>query len=309
MDTISFIETTSPWFFPLVVFIFGACIGSFLNVCIIRLPKGESILWPPSHSATGRRLSWWENIPILAWIYLRGRDRETGQKYGIRYPAIELLTAVLFVVCWLRFEPLMALVGMVFVSILIVCTFIDIEHMVLPDSFTVGGMLCGVLISFWIPEMHIDPDKTRYISNGLASGMISIISALLGAGLVFWVGEIGEIVFRKPAMGLGDAKLIGCVGAFCGWQGAVFSLFGGAIIGCVLLIPVMIIQRLIPRKETKSAETSSEPEEAELEDNRIGFGLEIPFGPMLALGAAIYFLGIGPWVNSYFSLVREMIFS
>lgn len=302
MDTIAFIETTSPWFFPLVVFIFGACIGSFLNVCIVRMPKGESVIWPASHSTTGRQLSWWENIPILAWIYLRGRDRVTGQRYGIRYPVVELLTAVLFVVCWLVSDPIMACIGMLFIAILIVCTFIDLDTMELPDSFTVGGMLIGVLLSFWVPSMHLDPEKTHYISDGFVSGVTSMISALIGAGLVFWISEIGEIVFRKPAMGLGDAKLLGCVGAFCGWQGAVFSLFGGALIGCVILIPWMILLRLFGGKNDTDA---SEEEESEAS---IGFGLEIPFGPMLALGAAVYALGADRWIDSYFSMVKMIIF-
>ena len=302
MDTIAFIEATSPWFFPLVIFIFGACIGSFLNVCIVRIPKGESVIWPPSHSVTGRQLSWWENIPILAWIYLRGRDRVTGQRYGIRYPAVELLTAVLFVVCWLVSDPIAACIGMLFIAILIVCTFIDLDTMELPDSFTVGGMLLGVLFSFWVPSMHLDPEKAHYLSNGFVSGVIAIVSALVGAGLVFWISEIGEIVFRKPAMGLGDAKLLGCVGAFCGWQGAVFSLFGGALIGCIILIPWMIGQRLFGGQGDPKGDDAEESESA------IGFGLEIPFGPMLALGAAVYALGADRWIDSYFSMVKLVIF-
>ncbi len=315
METIALIEATAPWFFPVFVFIFGACIGSFLNVCIFRMPKGESILWPGSHAADGRPLLWWENIPILAWIYLRGRDRVTGQKYGMRYPMVELLTAVLFVVCWNVQPPLVALAGMLFISLLIVGTFVDLDHMILPDTVTIGGMAAGVLISFWLPALHILPGQVHYLSDGFASGVISIISVLVGAGFVFWIGEIGELVFRKPAMGLGDVKLVGCIGAFCGWQGAIFSLFGGAILGCMILIPVMLVQRIMRQgaereenPEGGSNHEEKEKPEVETEALEVGFGLEVPFGPMLALGGVVYFLGADKWVDPYFETLRQIVF-
>jgi len=312
LDTISQIEEIVPWFFPVFVFVIGACIGSFLNVCIFRMPKGESILWPPSHAADGRPLVWWENIPILAWIYLRGRDRVTGEKYGIRYPLVETLTGILFVVCWFVHPPVVAMVGMLFVSLLIVGTFVDLDHMILPDSITIGGTAVGILISFWIPSLHFDPAQTHYLSDGFASGIISMISALVGAGFVFWIGELGEVVFRKPAMGLGDVKLVGCIGAFCGWQGAIFSLFGGAILGCLVLLPIMLFQRL--GNSNKESELSKSVPEDETEgttegtNEEIGFGLEVPFGPMLALGGAVYFLGANRWVDPYFETIRQIVF-
>ena len=317
------VEETAPWFFPVFVFIFGACIGSFLNVCIYRMPKGESIVTPPSHAADGRKLLWWENVPILAWFYLRGRDRVTGERYSFRYPFVELLTAILFVVCWEMFSPAIAVVGMLFVALLVVGTFVDLDHMILPDSVTIGGMGVGVLLSFWLPQLHIDPESTSYLSDGFASGVISIISVLVGAGFVFWIGEMGELVFRKPAMGLGDVKLVGCIGAFCGWQGAIFSLFGGAILGCIILIPIMIFQRVRGGSESASTSDSTKPnseseakpeleptlaEEKEAADEEIGFGLEVPFGPMLALGGVVYFLGADRWVDPYFATIREIVF-
>lgn len=189
--------------------------------------------------------------------------------------------------------------------ILIVCTFIDLDHMIIPDSFSVGGMLVGLLISFWVPTLHIDPRVTHYISDGFASGIIALISAMVGAGLVFWIGELGEIVFRKPAMGLGDVKLVGCIGVFCGWQGAVFSLFGGAIIGCILLLPFLLIQFLLQKMKSPGKQETSDVLE---EENEVGFGLEIPFGPMLAVGAVVYFLGVDHWVDPYFAMITEMIF-
>jgi leader peptidase (prepilin peptidase)/N-methyltransferase len=302
MDTIAFIEETTPWFFPTLVFVFGACIGSFLNVCIYRMPKGESILWPPSHSSTGRQLSWWENIPILAWIYLGGKDRETGERYGIRYPMVELMTAILFVACWWLYPPIESLVWMLFVTILIVCTFIDLDHMILPDTFTIGGMIVAVLISFWLPSLHFGTSLEAYVFPGFAAGVYAIMCVFIGSGLVYWIGELGEVVFRKPAMGLGDVKLVGCIAAFCGWQGALFSIFGGAIIGSVLLIPIMLI-RSFSRKQTIG---NSDDEGSESEP--VGFGIEVPFGPLIAVGGLSYVLGLNNPVDAYFEMVKSIIF-
>jgi leader peptidase (prepilin peptidase) / N-methyltransferase len=313
LELIAFIEEVTPWFFPCVVFVLGACVGSFLNVCIYRMPKGVSVVWPPSQSADGRRLSWWENIPILAWLYLRGRDRVTGAPYGWRYPFVELLTGLLFVVSWLVHTPVLALVGMLFLSLLVVGTFIDLDHMILPDSITIGGMAVGVILSFWIPSMQVEAGQSLYVSDGFASGVTAMISVLVGAGLVFWVGEIGEVVFRKPAMGLGDVKLVGCIGAFCGWQGAVFSLFGGAVLGSVVLLPILLLQRLRGGSNSKGGGDGTGVEEAPTEDpeatrEEIGFGLEVPFGPMLALGGVVYFLGADRWVDPYFDMLRVVVF-
>lgn len=317
METLRLLETTAPWFLPTMVFVLGACIGSFLNVCILRIPAGESLWWPPSHAADGRRLLWWENVPILAWVYLSGRDRVTRQSYSVRYPLVELLTAVLFLLCWELHSPLVALAGMLLVSLLIVGSFIDLDHMILPDGVTIGGMVLGVLLSFWIPALHLPEGPNSYLSEGFAAGVLAIISALVGAGLVFWVGELGEVVFRKPAMGLGDVKLVGCIGAFCGWQGAVFSLFGGAVIGSALLLPLLLWSKTFAASR-RSARDPEEAEDApagskaseteEAPGLELGLGLEVPFGPMLALGGLVYFLGADRWVDPYFALLREMVF-
>ncbi|MCG8527896.1 MAG: prepilin peptidase [Opitutales bacterium] len=307
IEIIEEIEVTLPWFMPTLVVLLGACVGSFLNVCIYRLPKEESILWPPSHSATGRRLSWWENIPVLSWIILGGKDRETKEPYGARYVVVEVLTAALFLVAWWVHTPQLALVSMLLIVIAIVGTFIDLDHMILPDTFTVGGMAVGLILSFLIPSLHLDLSEGSWISPPVASGVVSLIGILIGAGLVFWIGELGEIVFRKPAMGLGDVKLVGCIGAFCGWQGAVFSLFGGAIIGCILLIPYMIFQRIF-QSSPESAESKNSDGGEDEEEEQVGFGIEIPFGPMLALGGLVYQLGVWPWVDSYFSMIKLMVF-
>ena len=113
------INAIAPWFFPIVVFVLGSCIGSFLNVVIYRVPAGQSIVTPSSHCGCGLPIAWYDNIPILSWFILQGRTRCCGQSYSFRYAIVELLTALLFLACWFAFPPAKALVGMLFISILI----------------------------------------------------------------------------------------------------------------------------------------------------------------------------------------------
>ncbi len=122
--------------------------------------------------------------------------------------------------------------------------------------------------------------------------MHSIIGALIGAGLVYWIAVLGEIVFRKPAMGEGDVKFVGFIGAFCGWQGAVFAMFGGAFIGTLILLPVLLLGRIFGWKQRGGSSDSDEP---------VAFGSQVPFGPMLAVGGLVYFLGFDRYVDAYFA--------
>src|SRR4051812_48936722 len=118
-----------PWFFPVVAFVIGACVGSFLNVVIYRVPKKESIVSPGSHCGCGQPIAWYDNIPMLSWLALRGRARCCGRPFSFRYPFVELLVAGLFLACWLRYpHPGVAVCGMVFVSGLVAATFIDLDH-------------------------------------------------------------------------------------------------------------------------------------------------------------------------------------
>ena len=127
MNSVLQINSQFPFFFPTVFFLFGACVGSFLNVCIFRIPAGKSIVRPPSHCACGKPIAWHDNIPILGWILLRGRARCCGRRISFRYPLVETLTAAVFCAAWVCLPPVQALVGMVFLSILIFCSFVDID--------------------------------------------------------------------------------------------------------------------------------------------------------------------------------------
>ena len=220
-----------PWFFPSVAFVFGACIGSFLNVCIYRIPAGQSVVTPGSHCACGAPIKWYDNIPILSWFVLRGRARCCGRRFSFRYPFIETLTAVLFPACWLPFRsPAKALCGMLLCSALIAATFIDLDHMVIPDVFTLGLGVAGVVLSCALPALHGRQHELFLIAS-LRSGIDGVIGLLVGSGLVLWIALLAEAVLKKEAMGFGDVKFVGAIGAFTGWQGAVFAVFGGAVIG------------------------------------------------------------------------------
>ena len=284
MEFINSIETTMPYFIPIGIFIFGAIWGSFLNVCIYRIPHENSILWPPSTCQCGKQIPFYFNLPVIAWFILKGKAACCDEKLSFRYPLVEALTGALFVCSWLTHEPKVALTGMIFIAILIAATFIDLDHMIIPDIFSIGGMLLGVTLSIVIPELH------EFSQGGLVAHWYAWIEAMLGVfkgtSMIYWIATIGEIILKKPAMGEGDVKFLAAIGAFTGWQGALFSLFGGAFIGTIIILPYLLIQQLKKPKEPKLK--------------------ELPFGPFLALGAIIYFLWLSHIVDAYFSQIVDI---
>ena len=296
LETFTYINADYPWFFAAFSFIFGAIVGSFLNVCIYRIPAERSVVFPGSTCACGKPIAWYNNIPVLTWVFLRGRASCCGEKFSARYPAIELLTAVLFYASWVMHPPVVAMIGFLFIAFLICSTFIDLDHMIIPDRFSIGGMLIGVLLSILFPSLQ-GVEGQPIIAN-IESGVHSIIGALIGAGLVYWIAVLGEIVFRKPAMGEGDVKFVGFIGAFCGWQGAVFAMFGGAFIGTLTLLPVLLLGRIFGWKQRGGTSGSEAAEES---DESVAFGSQVPFGPMLAVGGLVYFLGFDRYVDAYFA--------
>ena len=295
IETLAFINNHFPWFFQLLSFIFGAVVGSFLNVCIYRIPAGRSVVHPGSTCSCGKPIAWYDNIPILSWFLLRGKARCCGEPFSIRYALIELLAGILFYLSWITHPPVVGIIGFLFIAFLICATFIDFDHMIIPDRFSIGGMILGVLLSVFFPALH-GLEGQIFLSN-VESTVTSITGALIGAGLVYWISVLGEIVFRKPAMGEGDVKFVGFIGAFCGWQGAVFSMFGGAFIGSIVLLPFLLIKRFLngSKPNDRAVENSDESEE-----DSIALGSHVPFGPMLAVGGLVYFLGFDAYVDAYF---------
>jgi leader peptidase (prepilin peptidase)/N-methyltransferase len=279
--------TALPWFLPLVAFVVGACVGSFLNVIIYRLPAGESVIHPASHCACGAPIAWYDNIPLLSWLLRRGRARCCGRAFSVRYPAVELLTALLFLACWLVNPPAVAVCGWIFLSGLVAATFIDLDHLLIPDAFTLGLGVVGVLLSCAVPALHGQAGGF-FALDSVRSGAAALEGLLLGSGLVLWIALLAGAVLKKEAMGLGDVKFAGAIGAFCGWHGAVFALFGGAVVGSIWLALALVARPLLRR-----------PAEA-TGANPLGFGARLPFGPMLAVAGALYFLALRGPVDAWF---------
>lgn len=304
IETFQIINEDLPAFFATLAAIFGAITGSFLNVCIYRIPEGRSIVFPGSRCACGQAIPFYHNIPILSWLILRGRASCCGARFSFRYPAIELLTAVLFFWMWVIYPPVVAGVGMLFVAFLICATFIDLDHMIIPDRFSIGGMVLGVMLSIAFPALHA-VHGLPFVAN-LQAGLKSIIGALVGAGLVYWIAVLGEIVFRKPAMGEGDVKFVGFIGAFCGWQGAVFAMFGGALIGSIILLPYLLLARLFAGASPQPESGTGTLDDTAEDEGEEQIGTQVPFGPMLALAGLIYFLGFDRLVDAYFAEVARV---
>lgn len=304
MNPSAFAEVSQafPWFFPIVAFVFGACIGSFLNVVIYRLPQGKSIVRPGSTCACGTAIAWHDNVPILSWFLLRGKARCCSRSYSFRYALVELLTAALFLACWFLFPPAKAVCGMLFLSTLVAATFIDLDHLIIPDVFTIGGAVAGVALSFAIPALH-GQHSGVFVLDSLRSGVVGLQGLLIGSAVVLWIAVLAEAVLKKEAMGFGDVKFVGAIGAFCGWQGAVFAMFGGAVVGVVWFAVAGIWQKLTGHA-SPAAPPAQTPEGAPAP---LAFGAHVPFGPMLAIAGAMYFLFFERWVSVWFSQFSELL--
>ena len=294
------IHNAAPWVFALFFGVAGACAGSFLNVCILRIPAGKSIARPRSCCGScGAAIAWHDNIPVLGWFILRGRARCCGKPFSFRYPFIEALTAALFAACWVIFAPVSpakALCGMVFVSALIGATFVDIDHFKIPDVFTIWLAALGIALSVLAPSLHGQ-------TSALRSGLLGLQGMLIGSALLLWIALAAETILRKEALGFGDVTFLGAIGAFCGWQGAVVAIFGGAIIGTLWVAGMVVFGKLARKKILLKP---MEPGEAPAE---LGMSAHVPFGPMLAAGALLYFLWLHPWVNARVATLARVIWS
>lgn len=193
-------------FWSAVFFVFGSMVGSFLNVCVYRLPLGQSVVSPPSHCPHCKySIPWYLNIPLVTWLYLRGRCRNCGAPISIRYFLVELLTAVAFLGCWLAFgrsSAAVALIYAIFLAGLIAATFIDFEHLIIPDEITVGGAVVGFICSFFVPKLH----ETASISDSMKQSLLGIAA---GAAIIYVIVRLGKLAFGRQKLRLApDTRII-----------------------------------------------------------------------------------------------------
>lgn len=244
--------------------LFGLCIGSFLNVVIYRLPLGQSLASPPSRCRNcGYSLRWFDNIPVLSWVFLRGRCRKCGVGVSIQYPLVELITGALFVaVVWFTpVGPLLAL-RLLLVCILIALFGIDLEHQILPNSITLPGIVIGLLLSLIAPPGIRD----------------ALIGAVLGGGILYAIAGAYYLWRREEGMGMGDVKMLAMIGAFLGWKAVLVTLVLASFSGAIIGVAMMAFQRG-------------------------GMKYALPFGTFLALGAlAAMFVGdpLIAWYSGFF---------
>jgi len=247
-------------------FIFGSIVGSFLNVCIYRLPQSKSVVWPGSHCPKcEKRIPWYDNIPYIGFIMLKGKCRFCKKNISLLYIIVELITALMFIALYNHFGLTYDFcVYTVFACALIVATFIDIYHRIIPYEISVGGMIVGLLLNI-IKGFNLNPFSWNY-----AAGVNSVIGLLLGGGLIYLSGKIFDLVYfkllKKPpiqgeteSMGGGDVLLLAMIGSFLGWPGALLTFFIAPFFGAV----VGIINLLVKKDHT------------------------IPYGPFLAIGALV----------------------
>ncbi|HEX9703691.1 MAG TPA: prepilin peptidase [Gemmatimonadales bacterium] len=222
-----------PWLW-LGAAVVGAAVGSFLNVCILRLPHDQSLVRPPSTCPRCRqRIAWRDNIPIVSWLLLRGKCRWCRAPISIQYPIIEGAVALLWMAALAAYGPTVrALAGALLGTLLLGIAITDARHYIIPDEFSWGGLVLGLLVS---------------LAGGGAAFLQSVLGAAAGFALLYAVAMAGQWLFGEEAMGGGDIKMMAMVGSFVGWKGVLLTVFAGALFGLLIFVPLTLRKkRLVP---------------------------------------------------------------
>jgi leader peptidase (prepilin peptidase) / N-methyltransferase len=259
-------------------FVFGAVIGSFLNVCILRWPREKSIVRPRSRCPScGHQLEWFENVPIFSWLALRGRCRCCDEWISVQYPIIELIVAIGWVLAVSTYGPTLTAVRVaIFGTILFGVAMTDLRDYLIPDGFTLSGLVFALVMAA-VGYIRLD-------SSPFAGPYDALVGACAGAGMIAIIGWIGEIATGKEAMGLGDVTLMAFVGAALGPQRALITVFLGATLGAVAFLGVVA-----PLARARRA--TGRTEQTELALGTVGVPLPlVPFGVFLAPAALISLL-------------------
>jgi leader peptidase (prepilin peptidase) / N-methyltransferase len=243
----------------LLVFILGTIVGSFLNVCIGRIPKGESIVSPPSHCPNCKTaISFYDNVPLLSYLFLRGRCRGCGERISPRYFLVELLMGVLALALFERFGLSFSFfVSFVFVAALVVISFIDLDVRIVPDVISLPGIVCGLVLSV-VGYFIIGRD-----GDVVPSPLSSLIGIVVGGGFLLATAWLYEKITGVDGMGGGDIKLLAMIGAFLGWPSIPITLFIASLVGSVVGLTCMLV-------------------------TGAGRRLALPFAPFLCSGAVLF---------------------
>ena len=249
---------------PIFTFLMGLCVGSFLNVCIFRIPDSKSIVHPPSACpGCGAQIRFYDNIPVFSYIFLGGKCRNCKMPISIRYPLVELLTGLLALAVYAKFGlTLEALVYFVFVAVLLTISFIDIDHKIIPDLISLPGIPTFFLASLAVPSVTV---------------IDSAIGIAAGSGILYAVAFAWSHLKKIEAMGMGDVKLLAMIGALIGWQGVLFTIFVSSATGTIVGLPFMLIKKG-------------------------NLKMEIPYGPFISIGAVAYIFFGQYVIDWYFSI-------
>jgi len=267
----AFWQSTPVW---ITVWLFGACWGSFLNVCICRIPKELSVSYPGSHCFSCKKpVAWFDNLPVLSWFILRGKCRNCGEPFSIRYAIVEALTATLALAIWITCGPTWITLSYWIMGFgLLLGSGVDLDEFWIPDRVSKGGMILGLPLSALLPELHGQSTAL----DGLGA---SALGALAGFGSLWLVGVIGKLIFKKDAMGFGDVKLLGSIGAFLGVSAVFYTIFVAALLGSIVGVALILLKK-----------------------NELGG--RIPFGPYLSAAALSWIFGGQALSDWYFDLLR-----
>lgn len=287
------------WFF-----VIGSLVGSFVNVCIYRIPWQKSILWPASHCPRClRSIAPRDNLPIVGWLLLGGRCRSCGMEISPRYPLVEALVGALFAGVYLvdvaigapRLLDTAAFFRMgyhdVLITLLVIATFIDYDYTIIPDQVTVTGMILGLGLGAVLPWIRPEPAAATTFAGGLITGLVGWAA---GGALVWVVRLLGGLVFRREAMGFGDVTLMALIGSFLGWQAAILTFFLAPFFGLAhaALKLIRLLVKWLARRTI------------------IGADRELPFGPYLSLAAVSLVLAwprLWPgWAKPLFAMFADI---
>jgi len=274
-------ETMPLWY--VFIFIFGLCLGSFLNVCIWRIPRGESVVFGPSHCPNcNYRLKWYENIPVLSWLCLRGHCSNCKIPISSGYLFIELITGILIVADWWRVvywhRPLPLFIFYTLATVLFIVTFFtDLKHKIIPNKLTYTIIIICFILAFFFPQGLLK-------DNSIDAFVNSFTGALIAGGCLAVVLILGKIILKKDALGWGDVKFIAAVGACFGLFPLVwfFTILVGSILGTVTITFLLLF-----KKQKWSA--------------------EIPFGPFLAVAGYLWILCGQELFDKYFEFIRYLV--